>query len=473
MKKLILLFFFNIAVSSLVSAQQKKETVISGKITFLSENDTLKCRVFNYGYVAPIFWDDPKLVTTYKTLIKNGSFVISIKNLNAPIQEFFLEMPGPHATTQRLLVEPGDRLKCQFSLTDWDVDGVGALKNKLLKRISAPPKHHLHYDINNFPDEIIGANKNADTLSRLMDLNKKYLSPLAYQSLKLRCNIYFFGNAWVYPSLFSKGHYNETSAILNRLFRPLYEKYSSFHLNRQLIMYDSEVFEYLKYRYTFSRGLQEDFSKKDLLGLSWFLRANYTGEELEKLLTFSIMDEPMSRDVNICYDYAMKSFKNPKWHSLLKEYSSQLPGIAAYNFTLLDTNNVTHRLSDYQGKIVIVDLWFTGCGNCKRLTPKLKAVEEKFKDNANVIFISVCADKGLNMLKKSIKGGEYTTSDREINLYAGEAGDRDPFFTKINLQGYPTLKLIDKDGKWCGNPVDCRIDDGKDLIQKINLALEN
>ena len=141
----------------------------------------------------------------------------------------------------------------------------------------------------------------------------------------------------------------------------------------------------------------------------------------------------------------------------------------AYNFSLLDSGNVVHRLSSYKGKVVVMDFWFNGCGNCAVLTPKLKIVKDYFKNDTSVVFLSICSDD-LETFKKGVKSGKYTIPG-EIDLYS-ERGYKDPLYQKINFQGAPTLRLIDKSGVWCENPVDCRLDDGRDLIEKINIALK-
>jgi len=140
---------------------------------------------------------------------------------------------------------------------------------------------------------------------------------------------------------------------------------------------------------------------------------------------------------------------------------------------LLDTNRSIHHLSDYKGKVLVFDFWFTGCGNCRELAPKLKLVEEQFKKNDKVVFISISSDKDIKLWKNSITSGLYTTSSDEVNLYSGGKGIADPLFQKTNFQAAPTLRLVDKNGYWCDMPVDCRTDDGKDLIAKINQALKN
>lgn len=46
------------------------------------------------------------------------------------------------------------------------------------------------------------------------------------------------------------------------------------------------------------------------------------------------------------------------------------------------------KISDYKGKIIILDFWATWCGPCVSALPKLNKLQEKFKDDVQVILIS-------------------------------------------------------------------------------------
>lgn len=64
-------------------------------------------------------------------------------------------------------------------------------------------------------------------------------------------------------------------------------------------------------------------------------------------------------------------------------------GKKAPDFTLLDTKGKKISLSDYKGKIVIVDFWATWCGPCRRGIPDLVNIQKSYKDKVVVIGISL------------------------------------------------------------------------------------
>ncbi len=58
-------------------------------------------------------------------------------------------------------------------------------------------------------------------------------------------------------------------------------------------------------------------------------------------------------------------------------------------FTLKDVNGKEIKLTDYKGKIVILDFWATWCGPCRRGVPDLVELQKEFKNDVAVLGISL------------------------------------------------------------------------------------
>ena len=65
---------------------------------------------------------------------------------------------------------------------------------------------------------------------------------------------------------------------------------------------------------------------------------------------------------------------------------------AAPEFGLKDADGKTVRLSDYKGKVVLLDFWATWCGPCREALPHIKEIAKKFHDQPLVV-ISINLDK--------------------------------------------------------------------------------
>lgn len=63
-------------------------------------------------------------------------------------------------------------------------------------------------------------------------------------------------------------------------------------------------------------------------------------------------------------------------------------GAQAPDFTLTTTEGRTIMLSDYKGKVVIVDFWATWCPPCRRGIPDLVSLQNEYKNDVVVIGIS-------------------------------------------------------------------------------------
>jgi cytochrome oxidase Cu insertion factor (SCO1/SenC/PrrC family) len=127
--------------------------------------------------------------------------------------------------------------------------------------------------------------------------------------------------------------------------------------------------------------------------------------------------------------------------------STYLRGVTAYNFTLEDMSGKMRSLSEFKGKRVVIDYWFTGCSACSQVyTGGLKATEEALKDDASVVFITIANDDDRQTWLNSINKNIYT-SHSTINLFIGELSFDHPAITKYGVQAYPTLVIVDADGK--------------------------
>lgn len=114
---------------------------------------------------------------------------------------------------------------------------------------------------------------------------------------------------------------------------------------------------------------------------------------------------------------------------LLEEATKKLSELS---FLTLDGKEV--KLSDYKGKVVLVNFWASWCPPCKEEMPIFEKVYQKYRDK-NFVILAVNMDTSEGALKEFLEKNRYSFPIVRIK---GEAG--------LNIPGLPTSYLVDKDG---------------------------
>ena len=69
------------------------------------------------------------------------------------------------------------------------------------------------------------------------------------------------------------------------------------------------------------------------------------------------------------------------------------------HFTLGGVDGSKLALESLKGKVLILDFWTTWCGPCRAEHPLLQLVKERFRDNPQVVFLSLDADDDRSLVK--------------------------------------------------------------------------
>lgn len=118
--------------------------------------------------------------------------------------------------------------------------------------------------------------------------------------------------------------------------------------------------------------------------------------------------------------------------------------VKALDFTLYDQYRKEHKLSDYKGKTVFLNIWATWCPPCKAEMPHIEELYNEYnKNNEDVIILGVSTPNLGNEgdekhISKFLKDNEYTfpvVFDNNADLIYG-----------YSIQSFPSTFIIDKEG---------------------------
>ena len=112
---------------------------------------------------------------------------------------------------------------------------------------------------------------------------------------------------------------------------------------------------------------------------------------------------------------------------------------AAPDFELKDSDGRTVRLSDYKGKVIVLDFWATWCSPCKVEIPWFQEFERKNKDRGFAVLGVAMDDGGWNTVKPFLK--EFKVNYR---VMMGDDQTADRFG---GIEALPTTLLIDRSGR--------------------------
>ena len=131
----------------------------------------------------------------------------------------------------------------------------------------------------------------------------------------------------------------------------------------------------------------------------------------------------------------------------------------APSFELISSNGDSIRLSDYRGKMVLLDFWYVGCKPCIKAFWDIDSLKQELGKNSFVVI-------GMNPINRKGKINKFKNKYKYTDKVA--VCRKTSIVEDYKISAYPTIYIIDREG----NIAFASAGYYKDLKKKIRGILE-
>ena len=125
-----------------------------------------------------------------------------------------------------------------------------------------------------------------------------------------------------------------------------------------------------------------------------------------------------------------------------KEKKNSKSALKAPDFTITLSTGETKKISDYQGKAVLLHFWATWCPPCILELPGMNALAEKLEsqgEQSQLDFLAICISDTEENRSNFMKKNGYT--------FPGGLDESGKIAARYGIQGVPTSILISPQGE--------------------------
>ena len=301
----------------------------------------------------------------------------------------------------------------------------------------------------------------ADIRTKYDDIQKEIGKSDKESAIKNKCNLIWWGGEY---SIKNKGNDNNLTRIAE-----IVDTLSFDNITVQQFVQSRDIEKFADYYFMFKamrRGATFDAARDGLTVTVFFpIRAinnndytklrevfSYNNSELHNAflekMKFPFRNSGCTKELYAIMPLIEKNVADSKLKSeILELYSRYTPimeGKKAPQVTLSDSEGKEHTLAEFEGKILVIDVWATWCSSCLAKMPQYMKLREEFADNAAVEFITLSIDRNkkrelwLTTLKKY-------SMESMTNLIVN-SDEYSEFEDKYNVSGVPRYIIIDKNG---------------------------
>lgn len=140
------------------------------------------------------------------------------------------------------------------------------------------------------------------------------------------------------------------------------------------------------------------------------------------------------------------------------QYLQRAPrtGYDAPDFTLPDLQGKPHRLSDFRGRVVFLNLWATWCPPCRLEMPSMEALYRRLR-HRDLVMLAVAEDAG--------GAAAVAPFVREVGLTFPVLLDPEATLSpRYGATGYPETFIIDRDGRVVNHTIGPQDWDSEEMV---------
>jgi len=117
-------------------------------------------------------------------------------------------------------------------------------------------------------------------------------------------------------------------------------------------------------------------------------------------------------------------------------------GMRAPSFTVDALAGGRAALSDYRGKVVVLDFWASWCGPCKASMPVLESFAKRYKGRG-LVLLGLSVDRNPDTARQFLADNGYTDL---VALWESPAAAPTAAHTLYRISGIPHTFVIDREG---------------------------
>jgi thiol-disulfide isomerase/thioredoxin len=138
-------------------------------------------------------------------------------------------------------------------------------------------------------------------------------------------------------------------------------------------------------------------------------------------------------------------------------------GMRAPSFSVDALAGGRASLSNYQGKLVILDFWASWCGPCKASMPVLESLAKRYKDRG-LVLLGLSVDRNPDTARQFLADNGYTDL---VALWESPAAAPMAAHTLYRIRGIPHTFIIDRNGivLFAGHPARLSVADLERWLQ--------